>query len=173
MRMTIMLAAGALLAAATPALSAGTEAPAAPAAPLTDAREQAPAGLIGLWKVDLAASTYKAPKPQAAIRSFSYTEDGKILVAFTNFTANGTVVSGHWAAQVDGTPAIEYHSSAGSVPFNVVSLRKVDDKTLSLTVSRHGKVSLQATYKLSDDNKTLTYSYDQDVIVYRPWNLMN
>ncbi|MBC2667154.1 hypothetical protein H7F51_16665 [Novosphingobium flavum] len=145
----------------------------APGAALHDAREQAPAALIGTWKVDLAASTYTGPKPQAAIRSFAYTEGGKILVSFTTLTANGALTSGHWAAQVDGTPAIEYHSSAGALAFNVVSLTKANDTTLNLVVSRNGKVSLKATYSLSADGKVLTYSYDGNVIIYRPWNLVN
>ncbi|MBN8831744.1 MAG: hypothetical protein J0G94_14250 [Sphingomonadales bacterium] len=164
------LLAGAMIAASLP----GTVVSAAgPGQQLRDAREQAPAGIIGMWKVDLAASTYKGTKPQAAIRTFAYTEDGKILVSFATLNAAGALSSGHWAAQVDGTPAIEYHSSAGALAYNVVTLSKVDDATLGLTVTRHGKVDLQAIYKISPDGKTLTYSYDGNVIVYRPWNLAN
>lgn len=165
-----MLLTGAMMAVSIPvtALSA-----AEPQQALHDAREQAPAGIIGMWKVDLAASTYKGTKPQIATRTFAYTEDGKILVSFATLNAAGALSSGHWAAQVDGSPAIEYHSSAGALAFNVVSLKKVDDATLDLTVTRHGKVSLQATYKISPDGKTLTYSYEGNVIVYRPWNLSN
>ncbi|MCW2387315.1 hypothetical protein M2333_000361 [Sphingobium sp. B11D3B] len=164
------LLAGAMMATS---LSVSPVSAAEPAQSLRDAREQAPAGIIGLWKVDLVASTYKGAKPQAAIRSFAYTEDGKILVSFTTLTASGALTSGHWAAQVDGTPGIEYHSTAGGLAYNVVSLRKVDDATLSLTVTRHGKVDLQATYKISPDGKTLTYSYDGNILIYRPWNLLS
>lgn len=142
-------------------------------APLTDAREQAPAALIGAWKADLAASKYPGAKPQAALRTFAYTEDGKILVNFVTVNAQGQVSSGHWAAQVDGTPAIEYHSSAKSVPYNVVSLTKVDETKLNLTVTRHGKVDLTATYTLSPDGSRLTYAYGDTAIVYRRWTYLD
>lgn len=146
---------------------------AAPGAIVTDAREQAPKGLIGMWKADIAASTYKGPKPQAAWRSFAYTERGKVLVSFATRNAGGVISSGHWAAQVDGTPAIEYHSSARSVPYNVVSWKLVGKGRLELIVSRHGVVDLQATYQLSDDGQTLTYSYGDTTIVYRRWTMID
>jgi hypothetical protein len=138
-----------------------------------DAREQVPAALIGPWKVDMAASTYAGTKPQAALRTFQYTEDGKVLVTFMTLGANGAYSTGHWAAHPDGTPGIEYHSSAGSIPYNVVSLKKVDETTLNLTVTRHGKVTLEAVYTLSADGKTLTYTYGDNRLVYRRWDKMD
>ncbi len=159
------LLAGAALATLWPAVAT------AQTANLRDAREQAPAALIGYWKVDLDASTYAGNKPRAATRSFAYTEGGKILVSFATLNASGGFSFGHWAAQVDGTPAVEYHSSAGAIAYNEVSLKKVDDHTLNLTVTRHGKVDLEAVYKLSADGQTLTYSYGGNVLVYRPWTL--
>jgi hypothetical protein len=149
--------------------SLGAPALAADAA-LTDAREQAPAALIGPWKADLAASKYAGTKPKVALRTFAYTAEGKVLVTFMTLNAQGKFSTGHWAAQVDGTPAIEYHSAANSVPYNVVSFTKVDETTLNLIVTRHGKVDIQAVYKLSADGKTLTYSYGENVVVYRRWD---
>jgi len=163
------LLAGAALATLWPAVA--TAQTPAQTTSIRDAREQAPAALIGYWKADLAASTYAGGKPRAATRSFAYTEGGRILVSFATLNASGAFSFGHWAAQVDGTPAVEYHSAAGSIAYNEVSLRKVDDRTLNLTVTRHGKVDLEAVYQLSADGRTLTYSYGDNVIVYRPWNL--
>src|SRR3546814_12225766 len=117
------------------------------------------------------ASTYKGTKPQAAWRSFAYTEGGKVLVSFATRSASGAITSGHWAAQVDGTPGIEYHSSAGAIPYNVVSWKTVGQGRLHLVVSRHGKTDLDATYQLSQDGKTLTYSYDGSSIVYHRWTM--
>ena len=138
-----------------------------------DAREQVPAALIGPWKVDLAASKYPGNKPQSALRTFQYTADGRVLVTFMTLAANGTYSTGHWAAHVDGSPGIEYHSSAGSIPYNVVSFKKINETTLNLTVTRHGKVTLEAVYTLSADGKTLTYAYGDTVIVYRRWDKMD
>src|SRR3546814_4123376 len=78
-----------------------------------------------------------------------------------------------WAAQVDGTPGIEYHSSAGAIPYNVVSWKTVGQGRLHLVVSRHGKTDLDATYQLSQDGKTLTYSYDGSSIVYHRWTMID
>ncbi|HVI98013.1 MAG TPA: hypothetical protein VM657_03005 [Sphingomonas sp.] len=154
-------------------LAGTTPATAAPGEQLTDAREQAPEGLIGMWKADIQASTYKGTKPQAAWRSFAYTEDGKVLVSFATRNAGSAISFGHWAAQVDGTPGIEYHSAAGSIPYNVVSWTVVGPGRLHLIVSRHGKTDLDATYQLSPDGKTLTYSYDGTSIVYRRWTMID
>src|SRR3546814_9135267 len=107
-----------------------------------------PEGLIGMWKADIQASTYKGTKPQAAWRSFAYTEGGKVLVSFATRSASGAITSGHWAAQVDGTPGIEYHSSAGAIPYNVVSWKTVGQGRLHLVVSRHGKRSEEHTSEL-------------------------
>ncbi|MBY8828918.1 hypothetical protein [Hephaestia mangrovi] len=139
--------------------------------PLHDAREMAPSGLIGFWKADLAASTYPGAKPVVALRSFAYDADGRVLVSFASRSTDGAITSGHWAAQVDGTPGVEYHSGTGSTAFNVVSWKVIGDGRLALTVSRGGKVNIQAVYQLSDDKQVLTYSYGKTIIVYRRWNL--
>lgn len=154
-------------------LAVVTPAMAAPGDVITDAREQAPDGLIGMWKADLDASTFAGAAPKAMLRSFAYTEDGKVLVSFATHNASGAVSSGHWAAQVDGTPGIEYHSSAGAVPYNVVAWNLVDEGRLELVVSRHGETDLTAMYQLSADGRTLTYNYDDTTVVYRRWNMLD
>lgn len=173
--LSVTFLAGLALAAAPIALAQQPQPP-APAAPqqLRDAREQTP-GLIGMWKADLNASTYGAPaqKPKTALRSFAYTEDGKVLVTFMTLNAAGRYSTGHWAAQVDGTPAVEYHSAGGSIPYNIVNFTKVDDKNFNLIVTRAGRVDIRATYKLSDDQKTLTYAYGGNTIVYKRWDAMD
>jgi hypothetical protein len=159
--------AAAILLAGAPAAFAASAGP----AEHRDAREQTPAALLGLWKADLAASTYPGNKPRSALRSFQYTADGKVLVTFMTLGANGAYSTGHWAAQVDGTPGIEYHSAAGSIPYNTVTLTKVSDTVLNLGVFRNGVRTMTAVYTLSADGQTLTYAYDQTRIVYRKWNL--
>lgn len=139
----------------------------------TDARQQVPNALLGAWKADVAASHYTDPSPRKALRFFAYTEGGKVLVSFMTLNAKGQLSSGHWAAQVDGTPAVEYHSQGGSIPFNVVYFTKVDDYNYHLVVKRNGKLEITADYNLSKDGKTLTYSYGETVIVYHRWDMMD
>jgi hypothetical protein len=140
--------------------------------PQRDPREIAPAALIGYWKADLAASTYPGAKPAAAYRSFAFSENGKVLVSFVTRGADGKTTFGHWAAQTDGTPAIEYHSSGGSLPWNVVSWKSTGEGRLALTVSRQGAATIEAIYQLSADGQTLTYSYGKTIVVYRRWDLL-
>jgi hypothetical protein len=138
-----------------------------------DARENVAVGLIGPWKADIAASTYKGAKPIKALRTFEYDADGKVLVTFMTVNAKGEYSSGHWAAQVDGTPGVEYHSAAGSIAFNVVSFKKVDDNNYTLVVSRNGRVDIEATYNLSADGQTLTYAYQGNAIIYHRWDKLD
>lgn len=138
-----------------------------------DARELVPAGLIGPWKADIAASTFSTKPPKKALRFFAYTGEGKVLVTFMSLTGDDKFVSGHWAAQVDGSPALEYHSSAGSTPFNVVHFTKIDEHNFKLVVERNGVVSIRATYVLAEDGKTLTYAYEGNRIVYHRWDMMD
>ncbi|WP_330705486.1 hypothetical protein [Novosphingobium resinovorum] len=160
----LALTLGATTASALPQMAIAAE-----GLPERDPREIAPDALIGYWKADLAASTYPGAKPTAAYRSFAYTEGGRVLVSFVSRSADGKTTFGHWAAQTDGTPSIEYHSSGGSLPWNVVSWRPDAQGRLALTVSRQGKPTIEATYQLSADGKTLTYSYAKTVVVYHRW----
>jgi len=146
---------------------------AAEGVPTHDPRELAPNALIGYWKADLAASTFPGAKPASAIRSFAFTEGGRVLVSFATRSADGKITFGHWAAQVDGTPSLEYHSNGASIPWNVVSWKVVGEGRLALTVSRGGQPTIEATYQLSPDGQTLTYSYDKTVIVYRRWTMVD
>ena len=130
-----------------------------------DARELVPPALIGPWKADIAASTYTHTRPVKEYRTFQYDADGKVLVTFMNVNSKGDYATGHWAAQLDGTPGIEYHSAAGSIPYNVVSFKKIDENNFTLAVSRNGVVSIQATYNLSADGKTLTYAYNGNTVI--------
>lgn len=155
------------------AASVATFAPVAIAAPpAMDPRIAGTEGLIGYWKADLAASTYPKNKPVAAIRSFAYTEEGKILVSFASKGADGKMTFGHWAAAPDGSKEIEYHVDANSYPYNVVSWELVGEGKLELTVARNGS-SYKCIYQLSADGKTLNYSYGDTNIVYRRWDLTN
>ncbi|WP_374572054.1 hypothetical protein [Phenylobacterium sp.] len=148
--------------------------PAGPAAH-ANAQELAPAALLGAWKADVAASSYAGEPPQANIRTFSFTQDGKVLVTSTTRNSKGRVAMLHWAVQLDGSPSPEFTDYNGSTPTNVVALRMADETTFNLTVWRHGKVTLTGVMKLSADGQTLTYTYGgegrNNTIIYRKWDM--
>jgi hypothetical protein len=167
----VLFSCGAL---AAPAFAAPAAAPAR-AAP-TNAQEQAPEALLGVWKADVAASRYTGAAPRSNIRTFSYTQDGKVLVTSITRTAAGRTTMLHWAVQLDGQPGLEFIQANRSVPSSLVGLKKEDERTLVMTVWKHGTVDLTGEMRLSEDGATLTYSYGppgraQNVIVYRRWDL--
>jgi hypothetical protein len=147
---------------------------AARSAPQSDPRERAPAALLGVWKADIAASGYGANPPREHFRSFQYTEDGKVMVHFGTITAGGQTSHGHWSLQLDGSPGYEYLSTNGSMPLAEIRVTKVDERTLNLTNSTHGKIDSTARYEIAQDGKTLTLvrnpgAANETRIVYRKW----
>lgn len=160
--------------------SATAQAPAPstpPAREIRDARELAPDALLGVWKADVAASTYASAAPREQLRVFQLTEDGKLMVIFLTLNARGVQSGGHWAVQLDGAPGEEYHSSRGSIPYNVITLTMRDPRNYDLTVTRGGVLDLTGGYVLSEDGSTLTYNYGEGQgatsIVYRRWEALD
>jgi hypothetical protein len=140
-----------------------------------DARESAPAALMGVWRADVAASTYIGAPPQDHFRIFQYTGEGRIMVSFMTLFADGRVSSGHWAAELDGAPGLEYFSSNGMTPYAVIHLKQRDPNTFELTNSHYGAVASTGVYRLSEDGNTLTLernpgSETSTQIVYRRWS---
>jgi hypothetical protein len=154
--------------------------PAAPAARdqvRRNAQEQLPEGLIGTWKLDLAASHYESTEPKMQYRLFYYTHDGKLLVDYITLNANGAQAAGNWAVTPDGSEGIEYTKAYGSTPYAVVTLKMRDETTFDLTAARYGKVFETGTFKLAPDSNTLTFTYESggktNVAVYRRWNMLD
>jgi hypothetical protein len=140
-----------------------------------DARDEAPPALIGPWKLDLEASSWPPERPafRSEVRTFQYTAEGRVLVTFMRVQADGSYITGHWAAYSDGTPTVEYRGEWGSVVWAVVSLKKLNDTALNVTATRYGKVTVESQYVLSPDGKTLTYTLGKNKMVYRRWDTMN
>tara|TARA_R110002072_G_scaffold303107_2_gene493819 strand:+ start:96328 stop:96852 length:525 start_codon:yes stop_codon:yes gene_type:complete len=141
-----------------------------------NAQEQAPEALLGVWKADISASQYINTPPRKNIRSFSYTQDGKVLVTSTTLNSAGRVSMLHWAVQLDGTPAPEFTQVSRSTPASLVGLKMEDTQTFIMTVSKHGEVTLTGEMQLSEDGDTLTYRYgqpngEQNRIVYHRWDM--
>jgi hypothetical protein len=141
-----------------------------------NAQEQAPEALLGVWKADVEASRYTGTPPRNNIRTFSFTQDGEVLVTSTTLNAEKRISMLHWIVQLDGTPAPEFTSSSRSTPASLVGLKMEDERTFVMTVSKHGAVTLTGQMTLSADGQTLTYVYGspggpQNHIVYRRWDM--
>lgn len=163
-----------LMAQAGPSARAQTQA--TPPSRVPDAREQVPAGLIGIWKLDTGASSAAAAgKNVIQLRSFQYSEDGRLLVNFIMVGEDARQMFGHWELQVDGSSGYEFRSDNGSTPIAEIRFKKVDAHTFDLSNLVAGELQSTALYKLSDDEKTLTMTRsnkkgEKTTYIYRRWD---
>ena len=123
-----------------------------------DAREIAPEALIGTWELNVARSTYTggARPPQSQVRNFDYTRDAMILCHGVVVSANGNTWAHHWAVTLDGAEHPEYMRGQGSRVTYLVSIKKMDERTLTFTTRRFGDLAQTGEWKLSEDGNTLT-----------------
>lgn len=170
-----LLAASLLFLAATGAARAQPAAPAGAAAVRRNAQEMIPEALIGAWELDLSASTYPSDnKPKNDIRIFDYTRDGLLMCTHLILNSQGIPSAGNWAVKLDGSEGLEYTRAYGSTPYGVLHTTKVDETTLTSTVTRFGKIIETGTFKLAADGSSLTWTHESDgkttVDVYRRWD---
>jgi hypothetical protein len=159
----------ALLLVGVPAAPALAQAWGPPLLEHRDARQMAPPALMGIWR---------AENPNGGgifLRSFSYTEDGKVMVSFMGLDPKGVQRWGHWSLQLDGTPGQEYRSDGGAASFAVIRLTKVDDRTFHLTNTVGGVVQATSVWTLSGDGQMLTMARTPtggalSTTVYRRWS---
>jgi len=122
-----------------------------------DARQGAPAALIGTWVLNLSKSKFPGTPPRAEIRTFDYTTDGMLLHTYAAVTADGNNTFGHWFGKLDGE-AEDYLRPSGSTPVYVVGLKRVDDYNLEIFLKRGGLIDSKGVFTLSQDGQTLTRS---------------
>ena len=117
----------------------------------TDA--QAPKGMEGTWKLNVAKSTFSpgpAPKSMTVTYSSVGTDGVKIVVDATPATG----AAQHWemTARYDGKD----HPMTGNPLADTVSIKRIDDLTGESTFKKAGKVTGTNVRTLSKDGKTLT-----------------
>lgn len=122
-----------------------------------DAREYAPAGLIGTWVQNVAKSTYDPGPPlKSQIRYFDYAGEGMILCLYVQENQQGRKTVGHWTVTLDGREWPEYFRNSGSHVGALVGIKKVDDYNMEITVRRNGRLIQNGLWTLAKDGQTLT-----------------
>jgi hypothetical protein len=114
---------------------------------------QAPKGLIGTWKLNIAKSKFSpgpAPKSMTVTYSAVGTDGTKIVVDIT--PGEGAAQRWEMTAHYDGK---EYPVS-GNPTADSILMKKIDDVTGESTFKKDGKVTATNVRKLSADGKTLT-----------------
>ena len=114
---------------------------------------QAPKGLIGTWKLNVAKSKFSpgpAPKSMTLVYSAAGTDGVKIVADVTP----GEGAPQQWAmtAKYDGKD----YPVTGNPAADMISMKKVDDLNTESTFKKDGKVTATNVRKLSADGKTLT-----------------
>jgi hypothetical protein len=114
---------------------------------------QAPKGIAGTWKLNLAKSKFSpgpAPKSMTVTYSTVGTDGMKIVVDVT--PAEGGAQQWGMTAHYDG----KEHPITGNPAADMVSVRRIDDLTGESTFKKDGKVAATNMRVLSADGKTLT-----------------
>lgn len=115
------------------------------------------ADLLGTWTLNLAKSKYSpGPPPRSQQRVYEVHADG-IKVTLNIVDARGRPTTIQYTANYDG---VEYPVS-GSSDYNMITLRKIDDRTAEATLSHADRAFGVARRSISDDGNTLTISFQQ------------
>jgi hypothetical protein len=109
----------------------------------------------GVWKLDVAKSTFASDNPAPQELTLTFTEQGANRTQILQGIASGgSATSTAWTAPLAGGIA---SFPAGQGPNGGASVKLVDDKTLVMTQSlRNNQAGASRTYQVSADGKTLT-----------------
>jgi hypothetical protein len=113
---------------------------------------QAPKGLLGTWKLNVAKSKFSpGPAPKSMTITYSTAGDGMKIVAEV---VPGEGAAQHWemTAHYDGKD----YPVTGNPAADTISMKKVSDLAGESTFKKDGKVTATNVRKLSADGKTLT-----------------
>ncbi len=113
---------------------------------------QAPKGLVGTWKLDVAKSKFSpGPAPKSMTVTYSAAGDGlKIVVDLVP----GDGPAQHW--EMSGGYDGKDNPVTGNPNADTISMKRIDDANGESTFKKGGKTTSVNTRALSADGKTLT-----------------
>jgi hypothetical protein len=117
-----------------------------------DVSAQAPAALLGTWKLNPAKSTF-SPGPAPKSMTITYTPEGESLKIVVDVVPR-TGAPQHWetTAGYDG----KGHPVTGNPDADMIVLERIDATKGGSTFTKGGKITAVHTRTLSADGKTLT-----------------
>ena len=133
----------------------------APTHDSTQPRQSPPPGaqdvIIGVWRLNLAKSTYSpGPPPRAEIRTYEEEHEGlRATIATTQADGRTTVVEYLASFNEDTFPL------AGSAEIDAIGLRTIDAYTSEVILSAGGKVIGHARRVIAPDRKTMTVTVER------------
>lgn len=113
---------------------------------------QATDPLIGTWELNVAKSQF-TPGPAPKSETRIYVMAGQDIKASSKgVDASGKPTAGEWTINYDGKD----RPQTGNPDADTLSLKRVDDHTVSFTQKRAGKVVITGTRTISADGKVMT-----------------
>lgn len=110
--------------------------------------------LAGTWELNLAKSKFSpGPPPKSQTRTYEVTGQQEKMIG-RGLNAEGKPTLVQFTANRDGKD----YPYTGAPSFDTISLTHVDSLTLTYTLKRAGKVTINGTRVISKDGKTMTIS---------------
>jgi hypothetical protein len=106
---------------------------------------------MGTWKLNQAKSKFTPGTAKFSTVTFKNTL-GNIKATGDGIAANGNPMHVEWSGKFDGKD----YPVTGDPNADTRSYRKVDDRTLEVTVKKNGKVTVTSRTVVSADGKTRT-----------------
>ena len=116
--------------------------------------------LLGSWKLNVATSKLPGPPPQSSVGRIERTDDGFFKHIQDEVDAQGKAVHYETSAKLDGKD----YPTQGSQPPVTRAYKRVDDRTLEVTVKRDGNIIAVIGWALSPDGKSLTAAVGSQTI---------
>jgi hypothetical protein len=126
--------------------------------------------IVGVWDLDVAASTFKpGPPPKSELRVYEAEHEGIKATVVTIYADGRKTVFEYVTSYNDVTSAV-----TGSQTSDAIRMRRVDTYTSEAVLSLAGRVVGQTRRVIARDGRTMTISLQRtepvvvnDVIVYR------
>jgi hypothetical protein len=108
--------------------------------------------ILGTWKLNVAKSKYSpGPAPQSQTNKYD-AWDGGLKLTTDGVDAKGAKTHSEYAAKFDGKP----YPFTGNPNADMITLKRVDDRTLETQWSKGGKPTILSRSVISADGKTRT-----------------
>ena len=107
--------------------------------------------IIGTWQLNQQKSKFfPGPPPQSQTRTYVADRD-RITMSAEGVDAKGNPTQQEWSAKYDGKD----YPVANSPTFNSISMKRVDESTVTSTSKKDGRIVSSATRVISKDGKEL------------------
>jgi hypothetical protein len=114
---------------------------------------------VGTWKLNFAKSKLvppaSGPQPQSVTRTYEMFEGDGIKATFATISADGTSTTSSYSVHFDGKD----YPYTGSATLDAIAVKRIDNRSWNAANKKAGKVVSAGTNVVSQDGKTLTWTY--------------